>query len=774
MTLLYPYYLHQSINRIKIGLAGALWFLSNFTLHVCANPQDNVTLLVVACVTSVLSAPVFIILADLRFKWTDPRRLPGNELPSRFFKRLYFQTDYELATRVYCSKIVGVDEMLTAVSIFEEGLKRFPASDYLHARFAIFLVFVMKERLKTLNSESQSNIEYMKKLDKQVSNQVADIIKKIFRMNPLLDLQYSFFYVAAKFEQEQYAEDAGKARFGIIESIRFKHDVKTALYHHRLANETIMSFWKSTRLEQEQREHLIPYLAQEFHKHSVTGEKYYNRLLQQFPNSEYLWDHYILFVGDVFRDEKRVAQLEQQRKVQHNKSESDVTGSNVSVRDGNLYSTLAQGLGKDNEVSKSDKWHLKSQALWLTMACNLILLICGQIFLVIYSDLKPSPEVSAMASTRRFGQTTLFYARQVEIFCNHGHNYISTNSLATLQSQILNLSLETASVSFRVKQDPAARTFTPLRDAWNAKTGTQFVRPVPWIKRNLSIDAMSFIDAYVSHGVKFASTDLKNCVRDVPLPLNVAGIQPSALVDNSDWTFLVDNAKLNYLLSQFGVVSAIQELHHNTVDHDRNVLTIVYACASGIPLLVTILFVLPAFRSFKQERVAIANLFLKFESRGIEAILTQRKETLLNVPQHGTRLSDQTENRKRSKMSLSSENSFDMTEISNSGLSKTTRHSPQSKMLVWYFASMCVLLAFMAGIIAIVYQTSEFLRTTANEANWNAARRSLGARMVALSQELIRNDTSIWENREEIRSYLGEHLNLVIYFFKNGKFVHTF
>jgi hypothetical protein len=68
-------------------------------------------------------------------------------------------------------------------------------------------------------------------------------------------------------------------------------------------------------------------LAQEFHKHSVTGEKYYNRLLQQFPNSEYLWDHYIL--RDVFRDEKRVAQLEQQRKVQHNKSESDVVCPSV-------------------------------------------------------------------------------------------------------------------------------------------------------------------------------------------------------------------------------------------------------------------------------------------------------------------------------------------------------------------------------------------------------------------------------------------------------------
>ncbi len=109
-----------------------------------------------------------------------------------------------------------------------------------------------------------------------------------------------------------------------------------------------------------------------------------------------------------------------------------------------------------------------------------------------------------------------------------------------------------------------------------------------------------FIDAFVSHGVKFASTDLTHCVRDVPIPLSIAGIQPSALVDNSDWTFLVDNAKLSYLLSQFGVVSAIQEQHHNTVDHDRNVLTVVYASASGIPLLVTILFFLPAFRSFKQ------------------------------------------------------------------------------------------------------------------------------------------------------------------------------
>jgi hypothetical protein len=79
VTLLYPYYLHQSIYRIKIGLAGALWFLSNFTLHVCANPQDNVTLLVVACAISALSTPVFMILAD---RWTEPRRLSGKELPS--------------------------------------------------------------------------------------------------------------------------------------------------------------------------------------------------------------------------------------------------------------------------------------------------------------------------------------------------------------------------------------------------------------------------------------------------------------------------------------------------------------------------------------------------------------------------------------------------------------------------------------------------------------------------------------------------------------------
>ena len=74
-----------------------------------------------------------------------------------------------------------------------------------------------------------------------------------------------------------------------------------------------------------------------------------------------------------------------------------------------LYAALATGLGKDTSAKTNNgKWHIKSNALYITMVINLIILIACLIFLAVFStqrfiELKPSPDVGNMASTRRYG-----------------------------------------------------------------------------------------------------------------------------------------------------------------------------------------------------------------------------------------------------------------------------------------------------------------------------------------------------------------------------------
>ena len=313
-----------------------------------------------------------------------------------------------------------------------------------------------------------------------------------------------------------------------------------------------------------------------------------------------------------------------------------------------------------------------------------------------------------------------------------------------------------AETSYNVRQDPSTYVYKPLRDSWSAPTGTMFSRPAPSIKTNVSINAMAFMDAYIAHASALAQEDLSGCLRQPFLPIDDAPSVPSALVNNSDWTFVMDNTRLNLLLSQIGVVVALGESHRYKVDTTMNLLTIIFICSCSIPLIITGIFVIPSFNSLKKEGSVVRHFFFKFDSHAIDAIIRHHKKAALAMDSLGDRSA------RTSKASLaSSENSVDMADAGISNFAIIIKGPAHSRMLIVYFICVIGLLGLLAGTVVMVYNTSSFLRYSSDESSWNAARRSLGMRMVALSQELIRYDKTIWVDRDEIRSYLREHLALV-------------
>ena len=202
---------------------------------------------------------------------------------------------------------------------------------------------------------------------------------------------------------------------GIIESIRFKHDVHAALDHHRAANDSILSLWQIAKSQDESAVARIRPLIVSFNQNADEADRYYNRLLNAFPNSVFVWTRYGGFLKDVTREEKQAAEV--QEKINRASAlrrdglgQSIMTISSMDEEKSNLYSTLTTSLNKtDMGRGKSRKWHIKSNRLYSTMTVNLLILISGLIFLAVYSSksfvgLKPTPDVGNMASTRRYGK----------------------------------------------------------------------------------------------------------------------------------------------------------------------------------------------------------------------------------------------------------------------------------------------------------------------------------------------------------------------------------
>jgi hypothetical protein len=286
-------------------MQGSIFFLSTVALVVAKEELDDPAVGYISLGLLPVVAAFFAYIAHRRLSAFDPKRvLKSKDIIEELGSKYLTPTDVDLAARYCIESEKNIEMTLLGVRIYEDGLKRFPKSIFLHARCAIYLVFVVKSRLeevlnhalypqrsnKTVNSvviserdvkEAQANLN-------KTMRQIKAIIRRTFRLRPEIDLHYCFFYLITRLEQEQSAEEAGENKLYLLDSIRYKHDLRSAITHHRRANEAIASFWRAAHQEETENQWQQSKLADIYFSQCTSAEWYYNRLMMQVRLSSLL------------------------------------------------------------------------------------------------------------------------------------------------------------------------------------------------------------------------------------------------------------------------------------------------------------------------------------------------------------------------------------------------------------------------------------------------------------------------------------------------------
>jgi hypothetical protein len=297
----------------------------------------------------------------------------NNEV-SKFVRiRCVFPMDIEIASRV-CG---DPEDTIIGRILFDKGMKKFRKSSYLVCQYTIFLVYVAKpaspEELDEYNNssykpfidstasgvfdskdfetgrgtshlremrESQSSdldmaggnklVEKSSKTptpahifsEAQREKMISSMLRTAKSKRFALDLSYVIFYLETEDNQEVAATQAGEPKLSLLDSFKFRYDMKRATHHHKRALKLSHVFWMrlftddslpSVKSESRVR-HLNPVdssilwgfadICDMLYDHCKQSEAHYLKLLERFPCSHLVAERYSDLLKSLRNDSK--------------------------------------------------------------------------------------------------------------------------------------------------------------------------------------------------------------------------------------------------------------------------------------------------------------------------------------------------------------------------------------------------------------------------------------------------------------------------------------
>lgn len=757
--LYYPYFVIRWYNYIRAGLSGSLVFVMIVGVYVGHNPQDTPTLAYTTLGLMPFVAALFAVLSHCRFNMLDARRFMKLENGlEKLMSRCFTTCDVELATR-YCLESPGKELTEFGMSIFEEGLKKFPNSAYIYARFAIYLVFVVREREeKEMNQsvESTNDVEVVKKKSgnhRRLMLTIRQVIRRTYLLKPFIDLNYCFFYAITLLEQKEVAEKAGELKLDIIDSIRFKHDISSATYHFRKANECSFAFWRTvqngpsiTRLNE---------LADLYRQHSDEASWLFKRLMIKFPKSTQVVDIYMAFLRQIQNDEKGAKDLEfQARKTIESKGlnyTSDMASNDElqSSNEATLYTNMVNSLGSNQDKKQNRRiWHRTAKRLSFYMQFSMTILLIGLIFLFAYSTsfLLSSQvlRVNSIGGARDDIELIAYYSRQMEIDLGYG---LADEPLNNIQAKIGELSSIVKKSMEMNLRDQIANDIH-VKDAWSDIDIPSEYYATDGSKTTSLKDANTLLNIFTGDALYLSTENFTHLDQNPKLDFPTDNAT-NVFYGDAQWAFVVSNG-LKVLLEHLGhVVIASAEGIQELVAKDQTILIALYSVIGSVPLLGIIFFVIPTYLQLKRERLYVLKLFERIPEDAIAEMMSKhQKLTIANV---------------NDSQSVASRGTIDqMSDLDDVHTFMKIRSTPVwVRMFLLFVSAVASLLLILILSAYWVYGTSSNIYRSSGEVNYAGYRRALITRVLSLEQEIIRADPYIWSDNNDLITMSDEAIKLV-------------
>ena len=766
VNLTYPYYVRRRFNYLRAGLIGSLLMLACFNLYVGQYPQESPIIAIIALVLLPVAGCFFAFLSHLRFHQLDLRRFMELEDGAEQLVSLCrLPTDVDLATR-YCLESEDLAVLQYGIVVYEQGLRKFPKSTYLYSRFALFLVFVVRERLESLTAATGEEENKITIQISKITRLIRHVIRKTFIMKPYVDLHYCFFYIITLMDQKKSAEDAGEDKLDIIDSIRYKHDLRSARFHYRKANEAAFQFWKS--VERGSNIWNQVNLADTHRTHSDKAEWYFKRLLLQFTKSTLVLELFTAFLRQIMNDEKGANDLDAQMNKMLERREQIENGEHVSepdltdsddqghANDTIVYTTLVTSVGRAGERKQNRKrWFAAADRVATWMITTVTVLLVGLIFVYAFSNslFKGSQiqDISNMGSIRLASQEIAYWSRQLEMAATFG---ISDTSIPKIQEKLFSKADVLMDTISGARQDSVAKNEAVLSD-WNDQDILQFNRDSHGRTFRSLSDIGTIYNVLASDAILVGSMNVTQYQTSPPLSLR--SNQSHMFVGQTHWSYVLDNGPREIMLHTWHVVLSTTEATKEMVRASQRIQITLFIIAALVPLLTIFAFVIPSFMALIQERIYVVGLFRKVPEEAVLEMISRHKAIRI------TTIND--DDGRESVISRGTVDQSEVAEEQGIKLPMLLNHLDETpswiRMMAIFVFSILLLLLVLALSAYFVFSASSFLFQSSDEINYADSRLGLVRRISLLSQELVRADEYVWPEREELREILHGEIEQV-------------
>lgn len=579
-------------------------------------------------------------------------------------------------------------------------------------------------------------------------------------------------------EQQQAADEAGETKLGLIESIRFKNDMRIATYHYRKANEAARMFWQSVKAGDSMWRQTE--LADGFRDHADDADWLFKRLLLQFSKSHVAVEMYTSFLRQIMGDDRGAAELEvqssrlmerrEQQMQQQQQQASQLRhsgsyqlhGSRTAEMDEQresfandliAYNALVSSVGRPS-LGRSNlrRWTRGLDRLSTYIYATVALLISGHI--IIYAmthELFRDPHANDVVFTGGLCETSqamTYYTRQLEIAATGASSQAAFDmAQVKLFEHISNMT----KLITHVRTDEVTGQ-EEIIEAWT-NTGVDVItRNTAGTTFASKLDPSTVLNAFTVDALDLSQYTFAD-----------AGDPGSTLSDhafegNVRWAFVLDNG-LRDLTTHIWDVA-----HETTLAIRRLVVTeewqlragTIALCSVAI-FLITVLLV-PAYIKFARERRDVMELFRGLPSSALDDMLLRHKVVAV-VREEDASQSHKSSMRSFGTLELLADKSG--AGVSTELLFQTSRPPPWVRMMTIFTAAM-VLMAIAIGLMSFfVFRATTFLENVVTELNAAEGRLCVARELLALSQELVRQDQYVWSDFSELRGRLTESLAAV-------------
>jgi hypothetical protein len=700
------------------------------------------------------------------------------------FRDILAGCETALDVDVVCSSIVLLrtsDSKRYALRVMAWAIENiFLDSAYLLGRFIVYLSYLEPE-------------------DKLVRIKIRDLMKRTIHLNPHADTRYFFWFLMIKWRLSSTAHETGEIKpLHILDNFRFQNNIQKARNHHDWCLKAALLFWK--KASRRENANKLFAVANMFYFHQQEATRYYKCLVSQFPNSLAALRSFAVFMEDAVNSSEYAKELmeyassiEDRRIISKQLNLAQVTRSKISgvVVDMNasqhshfdvvMHGTSIKSSSFSLETSQLPKQESGSdmagtsslhEGSVTTAGTNesvtdifdfdisnkrdkntvlvpsrllLLLLVTVAWFngivaiLMITEDTIFIPAtvanagiINLVAGTRRASQALFMEARRLEMAVSNP--LLTPADLTLRRNAVANAASGLKSTFDRIS------LYQGLKSDIINEAAKQVSIQLPGGSGDQATYITSLrhlVNTYVQNGIELSKRNFSTST-----PVN--SLQNFQTVMKVGKDLIVP--ELDRMLDVY------KETHRSNISA-RFLDTTVTMLATALPALLMLLyFVLVSFNFVKKDGLALSELVSRLPNQVTTASFARIKQSIRQA--------------KTSDMNgggINSETDVDLELSTDPRKSGASSFLSAKWMGLAYFVGCIIIVGGLVAVGGLLAMENIKVQKRAFEVDTAGARRYLAVRACALSSELVRFDTVVWDDRDTIRDYLRLSAEMLMY-----------